>query len=782
MKPAVYPRRPHRAERVAASATAPDRRDWGAIRRNEYCGGTVDRADRVRTLIDLLSGSGAGEAWSFLTPRLSVAAQPERAVQYRSTEGWMTPPDQVDADTPADVAAAAQIVKQVERIADRFRATQQAATSAPLLVSARFALDVAGELYVWRRPDGTYGIVGPWAASIRGRDLTVHTRSTGGAPTVVSNPVDGPRVWARWHIPDLMFPDDGRSWLLPTVETLTRIRDMRLGIMRTPLSRLGRTGVTWYPAEADEFLAGGETSMRDALLAFSRASITDPQSIAAFTPPVVSWSKEFGPPQHLATSVTVNPADLDALNAEIENFGRMVPAPTGSIVNTGDQPYANALVASIEAVQLYGQPLLDELADMHNTVQFRPGLAASGFDPDRWRVVYTADHLMPRSTSGALDQSRIWSMLPLTREALGRQVGVSPEDLAPLPAGWTEWDFWFNTRSGAEPVAEPDTSTPNGVPVADTVPAPPGDTAVVAVRAAGEPVDVDVVARWVRRAVRADRALVARLQGIGDTAVREAVRKAAARLVSRKATLDQASQKAVAATVDPFRVAAAVDPAARIAAGADDESLLKDMRGALETQVTELLTGEAVAADRASNPDGYDTPEARKERDSAVRTAVELFVTAAVLSARRVINRIPVDTPAAGGPGSDRVGIVGWAAGDTVAAAGGWVAARFDDTRFGKIWRITRDWPEHGTPGLWAGPRAAAHILTGRSASIVYRWEHGSPVDPFEPHAALDGASWSSTSDRLRVTQVPGDSTWPGTSFFPGDHDGCTCSVAMEVV
>ena len=45
-------------------------------------------------------------------------------------------------------------------------------------------------------------------------------------------------------------------------------------------------------------------------------------------------------------------------------------------------------------------------------------------------------------------------------------------------------------------------------------------------------------------------------------------------------------------------------------------------------------------------------------------------------------------------------------------------------------------------------------------------------VRPFEPHADLDGVTFSSFDDAA----LANSDTWPSVEYFiPGDHVGCTC-------
>ena len=58
-------------------------------------------------------------------------------------------------------------------------------------------------------------------------------------------------------------------------------------------------------------------------------------------------------------------------------------------------------------------------------------------------------------------------------------------------------------------------------------------------------------------------------------------------------------------------------------------------------------------------------------------------------------------------------------------------------------------------------------------ARPVYEWEHGTPPQPFAPHVALDGVSWTGDEERV-VLANPADFP-PSAIYHPGDHDGCTC-------
>jgi hypothetical protein len=63
---------------------------------------------------------------------------------------------------------------------------------------------------------------------------------------------------------------------------------------------------------------------------------------------------------------------------------------------------------------------------------------------------------------------------------------------------------------------------------------------------------------------------------------------------------------------------------------------------------------------------------------------------------------------------------------------------------------------------------------------ITYTWIHDDPGKPFPAHEALDGLEFTSMGDPALAVEAGDD--WIGSdSYYPGDHDGCLCSVDMIV-
>lgn len=57
----------------------------------------------------------------------------------------------------------------------------------------------------------------------------------------------------------------------------------------------------------------------------------------------------------------------------------------------------------------------------------------------------------------------------------------------------------------------------------------------------------------------------------------------------------------------------------------------------------------------------------------------------------------------------------------------------------------------------------------------VWEWKTGEPSFPFHPHQRLDGVAFNEGDWQDVLSNEEG---WPGVRFFyPGDHDGCQCTV-----
>lgn len=73
--------------------------------------------------------------------------------------------------------------------------------------------------------------------------------------------------------------------------------------------------------------------------------------------------------------------------------------------------------------------------------------------------------------------------------------------------------------------------------------------------------------------------------------------------------------------------------------------------------------------------------------------------------------------------------------------------------------------------------RTIRGLLEAGGATVdTYEWVHGFSADPFEPHVALDGVTFTDLSDSALST---GGDFGSLDGWFPGDHAGCSCETMI---
>ena len=87
--------------------------------------------------------------------------------------------------------------------------------------------------------------------------------------------------------------------------------------------------------------------------------------------------------------------------------------------------------------------------------------------------------------------------------------------------------------------------------------------------------------------------------------------------------------------------------------------------------------------------------------------------------------------------------------------------------------------PSSPVGGIGSGSTISDYLSSMGASPQGYTWEWGGSDHPFEPHEDLDGEEFDSW-DSAKLDNT-GD--WPPTdSFFPGDHDGCSCQATPNWV
>lgn len=75
--------------------------------------------------------------------------------------------------------------------------------------------------------------------------------------------------------------------------------------------------------------------------------------------------------------------------------------------------------------------------------------------------------------------------------------------------------------------------------------------------------------------------------------------------------------------------------------------------------------------------------------------------------------------------------------------------------------------------GVATGPQTLRALRIVGYTVASWEWHHGAPTITFPPHAALSGTSFSSWD----APELTNGGSWPPFStYFPGDHVGCSCS------
>lgn len=75
--------------------------------------------------------------------------------------------------------------------------------------------------------------------------------------------------------------------------------------------------------------------------------------------------------------------------------------------------------------------------------------------------------------------------------------------------------------------------------------------------------------------------------------------------------------------------------------------------------------------------------------------------------------------------------------------------------------------------GVATGPQTQRALRVVGYTVTAWTWNHGSPTNPFPPHSSLAGHTFGSWDDESLINGAG----WPPFStYFPGDHVGCTCS------
>lgn len=505
-----------------------------------------------------------------------------------------------------------------------------------------------------------------------------------------------------------------------------------------------------------------------------------------------------------------DPTLLDRQEKALRRLGMGLDVPPEIIVGMAEVNHWTAWQVDDSTFRHHVEPLVQVLVDALTVAFLRPALLALGHPPDQVaRVVlwYDPADVVSKPNRGqdadlAHDRGTISD--EAHRRARGFDEGDAPsEDELVRRAGLERGVLadpvlreilavLLGQRALIDGVTDPAAGTSSGAPAADPVDAPaetgppPEDTARVDPAGLTAAADAEAEARrraqLSRRLAAIDRDLRARLHAAADAAVARAVERAGARVRAA------AQRPPAGADLGHLRAQAQGVPVAQVPArlgrdvvtaglGLDTAQLLADAFAVLAGQWQEWVpAAQEEAIDTAAALAGLDRDTTPVRR--AVATLRDVLAAGATEGLRWLLARLTDLTSTAlydpapaveprGEVSAARVP-VGIVRGALAYAGGGPV--HVTPTGLSAV-------PGQPLPGIGTGGPIAELLTASGLAVDDYEWVYGVSARPFEPHRDLDGARFDSWADPV-LDARPGDATWIGPIYVPGDHPGCHCDYA----
>lgn len=360
----------------------------------------------------------------------------------------------------------------------------------------------------------------------------------------------------------------------------------------------------------------------------------------------------------------------------------------------------------------------------------------------------------------------------LTTAVMNRTITADdPLDVAPEPR---------NGGGGGAGGGEPTPPEEGGEPVPATLPAAaaqalPSGWAPPALTAAADEDDEDGDP-WLLLGLalaRIESRLLDRLTVAASDDASEALRKAGSRLKSQAqgnaATRDRVRDVApedVPSVLGPELVAAMADPDTLLAGS------LERLEGRWDSWVA---AAQAQVADQCSRVAGSAPDPAGAEaaigafRDAAPAARADGWNEAERQTRRLLADRLTSNViDIIEGEGDPASHVPAGLLRDALARAGGGTPG------------VGPSGPaQHSGPaGLTTGPRVRALLDALGAQTMAWRWDHGMPATPFEPHQALDGYEFDRWDDPRLESVTP----WPNVGHYhPGDHRGCLCGATPVI-
>lgn len=630
------------------------------------------------------------------------------------------------------------------------------------------------------------------------------------------------RLWnphPRWHA----LPDSPMRGVLDPCETLLLATRKQRVRTRRRLSN----GLLLVPDTMDFEPETGKpaTSFMQRLVNLMVSAISDESSPASLAPSVIRGPKEdFDGLQFVDLSEKdAEDKDDEKVARALTRIGRGLDVPPEVIEGLKDVKFANAVAIDSTGFRYHIEPKAQRDVDALTQGYLWERLYALNHDPAQVRrlvIWYDPTEVVtnPNRLPDAKDlHERLVISDAVLRDAGGYSEADAPNEeelLRRLSAKTTVPEALqaalLSLLAAQAGIALPALPGPEGTPVDDTAPGdteqpalPSGETQRPDAVAGSAAIEQRQPARFSALALALDLELRSRVTAAADAAMRRALERAGARVVSR------------VKRDSPYKVQISGVPVIAVTAAVGEAGLSE-----LGVDVDELLAG--AFDDLAVTFALWST----STWEQGLRAACELigqtyFPPDAVTAA---VDPVPFSDAGEKLGGLDQIAMRNAWARDLAEAQQGLVADLAAEARR-RLFSPTFTAPTHGEhdPTLLVQPgtvrkalatagganagtaggvdrngRAvvdtdgdAGYVVTGHTMSSAltvagvpqygYRWVWGGSARPFPEHQALDGMTFADQSDdRLGVPDTFG--TWlPGTSYFPGDHEGCNCSTERLV-
>jgi len=275
----------------------------------------------------------------------------------------------------------------------------------------------------------------------------------------------------RCHHPDPEWSGEAYSAVRRALPDIERYRSTVRNIARTLDSRLLTNGLIWFAPDdpdrpsrpsPDTPIQTVEQVMSD-YTEIAWKALNDDSDFAAYAPFPVSGANK---PEFVDVGRSLDPEVLAAETKALEAVGRSLDYPQQLLVQgPGAGNHWSDLLLKDDFLNSAIAPGLGEVCGYISTVAVRPLLevmrarGANLEDPVRYRVWYDLSDVAKRPDTS--DQMlSAWRDGIASFEAVGQSIGLSHDELLPLPEGITEYEHWRESHSKTAGLA-PGASAPS---------------------------------------------------------------------------------------------------------------------------------------------------------------------------------------------------------------------------------------------------------------------------------------------------------------------------------